>query len=44
MLTRTVSSGPQLAAFELKNWHDLIKFMTTNVLGAKQCLLMKING
>jgi hypothetical protein len=24
MLTRTVSSGPQLAAFELKNWHDLI--------------------
>jgi hypothetical protein len=24
MLTRTVSSGPQLAAFELKNWHVLI--------------------
>jgi hypothetical protein len=23
-VTRTFSSGSQLAAFELKNWHDLI--------------------
>ncbi|WP_260209034.1 hypothetical protein, partial [Lactiplantibacillus pentosus] len=27
-VTRTVFSGPQLTAFELGNWHDLISFNT----------------